>query len=376
MIDLGLDLFPFILFQAGYVDFVVEVADVADDGFVFHLHHVIVGDHMVVAGGGDEDVAQRRGLFHGHHPVAFHGRLEGADGIDLGHPDGGTHATQGLGAAFAHVAVAQHHADLAGDHHVGGALDAVEERFAAAVEVVELGLGHRVVDVDGGEGQLAALFHLIKTVDAGGGLLGDALDVLENIGVPVGAFGQTRLDGGVEHLFFFAGGVVEHRWIGLGLGAQVEQQGGVAPVVEDHVGGAAVVPFHDAVGELPVLFQALALVGEHRNSLGGDGGGGVILGGEDVARGPAHFGAQGHQGLDEHRSLDGHVQGTGDACALEGFFGAVFLPQRHQAGHFGLGDGDLLAAPVGQGRIGDDGFVLFFDDGVHVISPKYQVQKK
>jgi hypothetical protein len=53
-----------------------------------------------------------------------------------------------VGAALAHVAVAAHHGDLAGDHHVGGALEAVEERLAAAVEVVELRLGDRVVDVD------------------------------------------------------------------------------------------------------------------------------------------------------------------------------------------------------------------------------------
>jgi hypothetical protein len=49
----------------------------------------------------------------------------------------------------------RHHGDLAGDHHVGGALDAVHQRFAAAVEVVELALGDRVVDVDGAEQQRA-----------------------------------------------------------------------------------------------------------------------------------------------------------------------------------------------------------------------------
>ena len=31
-----------------------------------------------------------------------------------------------------------------------------------------------------------------------------------------------------------------------------------------------------------------------------------------------------------------------------------FLADRHQAGHFGLGDGDFLAAPVGKRQVGDD----------------------
>src|SRR5688572_32749621 len=37
---------------------------------------------------------------------------------------------------------------LAGDHDVGRALDAVDQRLAAAVEVVELRLGDRIVDID------------------------------------------------------------------------------------------------------------------------------------------------------------------------------------------------------------------------------------
>jgi hypothetical protein len=53
--------------------------------------------------------------------------------------------------------------------------DGVDERVAAAVHVVELGLGDRVVDVDRGEEQLAlALHHLVEPVHARGGLLGDA----------------------------------------------------------------------------------------------------------------------------------------------------------------------------------------------------------
>ena len=50
----------------------------------------------------------------------------------------GALAGERLGAALADVAVAADHGDLAGDHDVGGALDAIDERVAAAVEVVEL----------------------------------------------------------------------------------------------------------------------------------------------------------------------------------------------------------------------------------------------
>ena len=43
-----------------------------------------------------------------------------------------------------------------------------------------------------------------------------------------------------------------------------------------------------------------------------DGGGRVVLGGEDVAGHPAHVGAQADQCLDQHGGLHGHVQRAGD----------------------------------------------------------------
>jgi hypothetical protein len=46
-----------------------------------------------------------------------------------------------LAAALAHVAVAADDGDLAAEHDVGRAVEAVDERVAAAVEVVELALG-------------------------------------------------------------------------------------------------------------------------------------------------------------------------------------------------------------------------------------------
>ena len=76
-------------------------------------------------------------------------------------------------AAFADVAVAADAGGLAGDHHAEGALEAVGERFAAAVEVVELGFGDGVVDVDGGHEQLAGFEHLVEAMHAGGGFFAE-----------------------------------------------------------------------------------------------------------------------------------------------------------------------------------------------------------
>ncbi len=200
--------------------------------------------------------------------------------------------------------------------------------------------------------------HLVETVHAGRGLLGDALDALGDPGPPL--VGADRAGEQVDDdvpLLRVVGGRGRHGAGLLVLGALVHQQRGVAAVVEDHVGGVAVRPGQRLLGAPPVLLQRLALPGEDGHALrvvGGavgaddDGGGGVVLGGEDVAAHPAHLGAERHQRLDEDGGLDGHVQGAHDLRAAEGLGGRVFLADRHEAGHLVLGEPDLLAAEVGK----------------------------
>ena len=69
-----------IFLKPRHFDFVVEMADVADDGLVLHVVHVIAGDDVVVAGAGDENVAFLHGVFHRGHFKAFHRGLKSADG--------------------------------------------------------------------------------------------------------------------------------------------------------------------------------------------------------------------------------------------------------------------------------------------------------
>src|SRR4030095_13511011 len=86
------------------------------------------------------------------------------------------------------------------------------------------------------------------------------------LGVPAG-LGLVGLgDHLVEDLFLLVGGLGDQRGVLLGAGAEMDQQRGVAAVVEDHVGLAAVAPFEDLVGVIPVLLDALALDGEDRRA--------------------------------------------------------------------------------------------------------------
>jgi len=317
-VDLGLDV---VLGGVGVepsgVDLAVEMSDVADDGVLQHHLEVAALDDARAAGGGDEDAGLLGGLIHGGDFESLHGGLQGVDGIDLGDEDAGAERAQSLGAALADVSVSGDGGHLAGDHDVGGALDAVDERLAAAVEVVELGFGHRVVDVDGGDLELALLVKLVEVVDAGGGLLGAAADAGEEVGV---------------------------------LG--VDEVGQVASVVEDHVEGLAVREEDGLLDAPQVLLVRHALPRVDGNASRGHSGSRVVLSGEDVAAGPGDLGAEFKQSFDEDGGLDGHVEASGDAGALQGLGGAVLLTQHHETGHLVLGHVDDFASPFGQADVG------------------------
>ena len=177
MINLGLDLFPVVFFQAGHIDLVVKVADVADDGLVFHTRHVIPADDIEITGRRDEDIGLLADFVHPDNTITLHSRLQGADRIDLGDPYGRPEAAQGLGGTLADIAIAQNHGDLAGHHHIGGALDAVNQRFTATIEVVKFGLGHGIIDIDRRERQRPLCLHLVQTLHPGRGFFGHAPDI-------------------------------------------------------------------------------------------------------------------------------------------------------------------------------------------------------
>ena len=270
-----------------------------------------------------------------------------------------------LSAALADLAVPHHDGDLRRDHDVRGAVQSVDHGVPAPVDVVELGLGDRVVDVDRGEEERLAARHLVESVDAGGRLLRHAVNSLRSP-LPAGAVDLLMPAQQLQDHAPLLGvrGRIErrNRARALELHALVHQQCGVAPVVENQVGAAAVGPGERLLGAPPVFLQGLALPREDcgtgrrvRGSVRPHGGCccRVVLRGEDVARRPAHRRAQFDERLDQHGGLHRHVQRTHDPGAGERLQAiAVFLPDRHEPGHLVLGQADLVAAPLGQGQVG------------------------
>ena len=78
----------------------------------------------------------------------------------------------------------------------------------------------------------------------------------------------------------------------------------------------------------------------------------MILGGEDVARHPAHVGAKFGQRFDQHSGLHRHMQAAHHARAGQRLLRPMSRTQRHETRHLVLSQTDLFAAPFGQLEIG------------------------
>ena len=176
--------------------------------------------------------------------------------------------------------------------------------------------------------------------------------------------GENFLQQVFDHLLFvIAGRRIDPAIAVLQLIAFVNQQRRVAAVVDDQLRPFAAFVRERAIRAIPIVFQALALPREHRNARCRNRRRRVILRGENVATRPAHFRAQAHQRFNQYRCLNGHMQRPGDAHTVERLFRCVFVADRHQPGHFLLGDDDFFAAPIGQAQVSHFEFGLDFLEG-------------
>ena len=231
------------------------MSDIADDGGVSHLLHVLDGDDVAIAGGSHEDVRSGAYFVQSDDLVALHDRLECADGVDFRDQYTTTHTAQSLSTALAHLTITANHANLPGNHHIGGTLDAINEAFAATVGVVELGFGDGVIYVDGGEEELSCGLSLVETVDTGGGLLGTAA-ADHHATVPVlRVLGKDALEQCLEFSFVLVGigRAFQYGCVVFSLIAQVHHQRGVAPVVHDGVWSSSIREGECLEGAFPII---------------------------------------------------------------------------------------------------------------------------
>ena len=145
----------------------------------------------------------------------------------------------------------------------------------------------------------------------------------------------------------------------------VDDQRRVTTIVDDQFRATAVRPQKCLIRAPPVLFERLALPRKHGHATGildratsllatnNNCRSGVVLRREDVAGDPTHVGTQIYQRLDEHRSLNRHVQAAHNLGTGKRLVFAVAASRLHQPRHLVLSKVDFLAAMFGKGQVRD-----------------------
>ena len=137
------------------------MADISNDCHILHGPHMFDADNVFVAGCGDENIRAVDHIFQKDNFKAIHRSLQRTDRINFGNFHPRACAAQRGGRPLANIAIATDNGHFARHHRVGGATDAVDQRFLTAIFVVKLGFGHRVVDIDCRERQLPGLDQFI-----------------------------------------------------------------------------------------------------------------------------------------------------------------------------------------------------------------------
>ena len=303
--------------QPGYIDLNIEVADVTYNYFVFHPAEMFFRDEVAATRSCHHDVCFCNGVYHALHFKTVHRCLKCADRIDLSNDHAAAGTRQGSSGTFTHIAITTYNGNLTGQHHIGSAADGVNQGFFTAVFVIELRLGYGIIHVDRRNRQGTLRHPFVQPVNTSSGFFRQTFNVLNQLRV-----------------------FIEHN---------IRE---VTTIIQDHIQGAVCSSEEQGLFNTPVsFFNRLSFPGKHTDTCSSNGRSGMILCGEDVAGAPFYLSTEGHKGLDQHGSLDGHVQATSDPGTFQGLLCTIFFTNGHQTGHFCFSKTDFFATPFSQGDI-------------------------
>jgi len=278
-------------FKTFEINLIIKMTDVTNDSVVLHLGEVLGHNNISVTSGSDKDISSVHNRLKALDLVAFHACLKGTDGIDLSHDDTAAICLHGSSTALADITESHNNDLLTSKHDIGGTHKTIGKRVFASVNVIELLLGNRVVDVDSSEEELSLLGHLLKSVDTSSGFLRETDEVLSHFGPHISdTLFKSSSDDLENDLEFLVGGRCGVRKssklleVSLSLDTFVHHDGSITTVINKHVWAFISRPSEHLEGTFPVFFKTFSLPGEDISGLGSnDSSGSLILSGVDVA---------------------------------------------------------------------------------------------
>ena len=103
MIYLWFNVLPLIFLNGRNIYLRIEVANITNDGLIFHFQHVIMSDYTQITCCCNKNIGLITGLVHSNNTVTLHRCLKSANRIYLRNPYSSSKPTQGLGTTLAHI---------------------------------------------------------------------------------------------------------------------------------------------------------------------------------------------------------------------------------------------------------------------------------
>ncbi|KAH3660784.1 hypothetical protein OGATHE_005116 [Ogataea polymorpha] len=172
-VDLRLDVDSVnsVSFQPSDVNFHIEMANVTNDGVLWHNREVLTSDDVSATSGSHKYLTNWGSFLHSGDLVTRNSGLQSINWVNLSNDHSSAHTSQSHGTTLTNVTKTGNNSNLTGDHNVGGSFDTVNQRFSATVQVVKLRFGNGIIDIDGWNLQGTLLHHLVQVMNTGGRLL-------------------------------------------------------------------------------------------------------------------------------------------------------------------------------------------------------------
>ena len=254
-----------IMFQSIYLNFIIEMADVANDSLVFHFLHVVDTDNIDITCRSHKDVTFQTSLFHRHYFETFHCSLQCTDRVYFRYEHPRSVRTHGVRTAFTHITITAYHYHFSGNHHICCTLDSIGQRFAATVQIIKLRFRYRVVYIECREQQFAFFLHLIQTVYACRCLFRYATHFFRYTMPASTVFCQHFLQDGIQFYFilcvYF---LIQYSSIIFCIITHVDHHCRVTAIIYNHIRSLAAVKAQCLQRAPPIIGKSLALPCKYR----------------------------------------------------------------------------------------------------------------
>src|SRR5690606_34027402 len=174
--DFGISI---VVVEPSHVDFIIKMADVADNGFVLHSPEMFRAYNVTVPGSGNHDIRFFDGIGEFLYLIPFHGGLQRTDGVDLRDDYADAGAAERFGGAFTYITITRHYRYFTGQHKIRGPADGIHQGFPTTIFIVKFGFGYRIIHINGWQMQGSVFHPFVKAVHAGGCLFRKPLDTFD-----------------------------------------------------------------------------------------------------------------------------------------------------------------------------------------------------